>query len=215
MLRHPYHVRYELIEFAMYTLATRARGLIPLHAACIGRHGRGVLLMGDSGSGKSTLALLCALAGFEFLSEDSAFLEPDSLQAFGIANYLHVRAASLHWLARKDAAFIRRSPVITRRSGVRKFEVDLRRHGFNLARPPLRIQAIVHLNSKQARSRALLRQLPLSTAKTRLAALQAYATGQPGWRDFLKQAVSLEHVELARGKHPLEGVTALARLLDA
>src|SRR5262249_12249170 len=32
MLEHAYHVRYELIEFAVYTLASRVRELVPLHA---------------------------------------------------------------------------------------------------------------------------------------------------------------------------------------
>jgi serine kinase of HPr protein (carbohydrate metabolism regulator) len=54
-----YLTRYELIEFAVFTLAQRVQGLVPLHAACVGRAGRGLLLMGGSGAGKSTLALHC------------------------------------------------------------------------------------------------------------------------------------------------------------
>ena len=50
--------RYEMLEFAVFTLASRVQGVVPLHAACIGRRGRGLLLMGDSGAGKSTAALL-------------------------------------------------------------------------------------------------------------------------------------------------------------
>jgi hypothetical protein len=57
MLRFPYHARYELIEFAVFTLAARAQGLVPLHAACVGEEGRGLLLMGESGAGKSTASL--------------------------------------------------------------------------------------------------------------------------------------------------------------
>src|SRR5579862_2027301 len=50
MLRFPYHIRYEMLEFAVYVLASRAQGLVPLHAACVGRGGRGILLLGSSGS---------------------------------------------------------------------------------------------------------------------------------------------------------------------
>jgi hypothetical protein len=75
MLAFPYHVRYELIEFAVFTLASRAQGLAPLHAACVGWRGRGVLLAGDSGAGKSTLTLHCLLDGFDFMSEDSVFVQ--------------------------------------------------------------------------------------------------------------------------------------------
>jgi hypothetical protein len=38
MLKSPYHARYELIEFAVFTLAARAQQLIPLHAACVSLH---------------------------------------------------------------------------------------------------------------------------------------------------------------------------------
>src|ERR1700716_288218 len=74
MLRFPYHTRYELIEFAVFTLAARVQGLVPLHAACVGRGGRGVFLMGVSGSGKSTVSLHCLLQVFDFVSEDSTFV---------------------------------------------------------------------------------------------------------------------------------------------
>src|SRR3569833_4482186 len=74
MLRFPYHTRYELVEFAVFTLAARVQQLVPLHGACGGRNGRGVLLMGASGSGKSTVSLLCLLAGFEYHSEDCVFV---------------------------------------------------------------------------------------------------------------------------------------------
>src|SRR6202041_3832112 len=33
-LGFPYHTRYELIEFAVFTLASRAQRLMPLHGAC-------------------------------------------------------------------------------------------------------------------------------------------------------------------------------------
>src|SRR4029077_15551514 len=31
MLRYPYHIRYELLEFAVYVLAARVQELVPLH----------------------------------------------------------------------------------------------------------------------------------------------------------------------------------------
>src|SRR5262249_12804152 len=74
LLRYPYHVRYELIEFAVYLLAARVQRLVPLHAACIGRGERGVLVIGESGSGKSTLMLQSLLAGLDFIAEDSVLV---------------------------------------------------------------------------------------------------------------------------------------------
>jgi hypothetical protein len=130
MLRSAYHTRYELIEFAVFTLAVRVQQMASLHGACVGIGGRGALLMGDSGAGKSTVALQCLLEGFEFLSEDSVFVAPESLRATGVANFLHVRPESLRWVqAARDVAYIRNSPLIRRRSGVAKYELDLRQGG--------------------------------------------------------------------------------------
>jgi len=216
LLRFRYHVRYELIEFAVFTLAARAQGLVPLHAACVGRGGRGLLLMGPSGSGKSTVALHCLLQGFDFVSEDSAFLAPHTMLATGVANFLHVRSDSLRWLGRtRDAAAIRESPVIRRRSGVRKFEVDLRGGGYQLAATPLKTAAIVFLSAQSAGDRPLLTTLPRSKLLAKLAAAQAYAANQPEWTAFGKSVSGLNAFELRRGRHPLEAVEALRELLGS
>ena len=213
MLRFPYHTRYELIEFAVFTLAARAQGLVPLHAACIGLDGRGVILMGPSGSGKSTVSLHCLLQGFDFLSEDSVFVVPDSMVATGVANYIHVRSDSLRWLARaRDAAAIRRSPVIQRRSGVKKFEVDLRRGDYRLAASALKIVAVVFLSARKA-ARPLLVPLPKSGLPARLAGSQAYAANQPQWSAFCRGVAGIDVFELRRGRHPLEAVEAVRELL--
>jgi len=214
MLRFAYHTRYELIEFAVFTLAARAQGLVPLHAACVGQGGRGLLLMGPSGAGKSTVALQCLLQGFDFLSEDSVFVAPDTMLATGVANFLHVRADSLRWIAREsDAAAIRNSPVIRRRSGVQKFELDLRQGRYRLAASPLKIGAVVFLSPKKAGDGPLLRPLPKSGLSAKLAAAQAYAANQPEWPAFSKRVSDLDAFELRRGRHPLEAVEALRRLL--
>jgi len=214
MLRFPYHTRYELIEFAVFTLAARTQGLVPLHAACVGRSGRGILLMGSSGAGKSTVALQCLLQGLDFLSEDAVFVAPDTLRATGIANFLHVRADSLRWIDRdSDAAPIRNSPVIRRRSGVKKFELDLRREGYRLAASPPRIGALVFLSAKKSLDGPLLRPLSKSTLLARLASTQAYAASQPGWPAFARRLANVGGFELRRGRHPLEAVEALRSLL--
>lgn len=215
MMRFPYHARYELIEFAVFTLAARAQQLVSLHAACIGRGGCGVLLMGPSGAGKSTLALLSLLQGFDFVSEDSVFAAPDTLLATGVANYLHVRADSLRWVERtRDVAAIRASPVIRRRSGVKKFELDLRQGAYRLAASPLKIGAIVFLSAQKAGGGPLLRPLAKSSMRARLTEAQAYAANQPQWSTFRKRVARLDAFELRRGEHPLEAVDALRSLVE-
>ena len=210
MLRFPYHTRYEMIEFAVFTLASRAQHLVPLHAACVGYEGRGILLIGPSGAGKSTVALHCLLEGFDFLSEDSVFATPDTMLATGVANFLHVRADSLHWLGKSPVATtIRKSPIIRRRSGVMKFEVDLRRDAFRLAKSPLKIVGIAFLSSQSAGNRQLLKPLSKSTVLANLAATQAYGANQLQWRAFSRNVLRLDAFELRRGRHPLETVDTL------
>lgn len=118
MLAHAYHVRYELIEFAVFLLAARGLGLVPLHGACVGRRGRSVLLLGASGAGKSTVALHSLLHGLDFVAEDGVFVAPNSLLTTGVANFLHLRAETLGLVDPPTRAWISASPVIRRRSGV-------------------------------------------------------------------------------------------------
>jgi energy-coupling factor transporter ATP-binding protein EcfA2 len=213
MLNFPYHARYELIEFAVFTLAARVQGLVSLHGACVGEHGRGVLLMGPSGAGKSTVTLQCLLSGLDFMSEDAVFVTPDTLLATGVANFLHVRSDSLRWLARNQAARIRMSPVIQRRSGVRKFEVDLRRGDYHLAPAALEIGAVVFLSARSAPGSPLLRPLSKQQLLERLAAEQAYAANQPQWAGFKRNVSRLDAFELRRGSHPQEAVEALRGII--
>jgi hypothetical protein len=214
MLRHPYHVRYELIEFAVYVLAARAQGLMPLHAAAVGYRGRGLLLMGDSGAGKSTMALHCVLQGLEIVSEDGVFVTP-ALLATGSASFLHLRSSGLRLLqSRQGLRRIRRSPIIRRRSGEKKFEVDLRTSGYRLAAAALKIQAVVFLSKRSASDQRLLLPVAASELAQRLAVHQPYAASQQGWHKFVRNLAGVRAFELRRGSHPRAAVERLRDLLD-
>jgi hypothetical protein len=214
MLEFPYHIRYELLEFAVYMLASRVQRLVPLHAACVGGNGQGILLLGASGAGKSTLALHCLLEGFDFLAEDSVLVTPDGMLATGVANFLHVRADSLRFVTdASSVAVIRKSPVIRRRSGVEKFEIDLRRPQYRLAPAPQRIRAVVFISAKSAGNRPLLSPLRGAAVAELLASDQRYAASQPGWSAFASRAARLPAFELRRGQHPRQAVEALRGLL--
>jgi hypothetical protein len=213
MLKFPYHTRYELIEFAVFTLAARAQGLMPLHGACVGQDGRGLLLFGDSGAGKSTAALHCLSRGMDFLAEDAVFVTPDTMRATGIANFLHVRCDSLDSIPASTASVIRRSPIIRRRSGVEKFEVDLRRRQFRLAASPLKVTGIVFMSAQPARRGVLLTPLRSHETLARFRKTQSYAVNQPGWAKFRKRIAAAPAFELRRGRHPEEAADALQALL--
>jgi len=214
MLRHGYHVRYELLEFAVITLAVRALGLVPLHAACVSLRGRAVLLVGKSGSGKSTLSMNAAAAGLELVSEDNLFVEPGRLRAASLPNYLYVRADTPGRLLPAGLArHLRRSNLIRRRSGVRKRSLDLRRAGLVVASRAPRIVAIVLLTSRPARAGRLAVRQPASGALKRLRAMQAYAAARPEWPRFARKLARLPCFELRRGAHPAEAIAELKVLL--
>jgi hypothetical protein len=214
MLRHRDLVRYELIEFAAITLATRAQELVSLHAGCVGSDGRGVLLLGGSGSGKSTLALHAALEGLDFLAEDSVFVQPRTLRATGLSAFVHAREDALDLITDRAARrTVHRAPRIQRRSGVRKCEIDLRRGMARLAPVPLRIVTTVVLSARPERGAATL--VPLTTAQLRrvLRAEQAFAVDRPGWSQFERQVLQAGGFRLRRVP-PADGVSSLRALLS-
>jgi hypothetical protein len=171
--------------------------------------------MGDSGAGKSTITLHCLLQGLGLLSEDAVFVAPDGRAATGIANFLHLQRRGLALLRGRAAVrHIRSSPIIRRRSGVEKYEVDLRRSGYRLAPAPLSIQALVFLSKRRGSDDRLLVPVAARQRAPRLAALQPYAAGQQGWRRFENSLASVRTYELRRGSHPAVAVAALRGLLD-
>jgi energy-coupling factor transporter ATP-binding protein EcfA2 len=209
-------VRYELIEFAAVTLAARVQRLVPLHAACVGRRDRGLLLLGASGAGKSTMCLAAALAGVELLSEDSVFVAAERMLATGLPNYLHVRRDGLRFV---DDRAARRSlaaaPTIRRRSGARKLEVDLRESALPVSRRALQIAGVVVLSARRAKSGALLRSLRRADVLASLRGSQGYARHQPAWDRFERKVGQLPGYVLRRGSHPREGAEALRAILDS
>jgi hypothetical protein len=69
----PVYFRYHFLEGMALELLVSLH-LTPFHAACVARHGRGVLLCGDSGAGKSSLSYACARRGWTYLSDDASYL---------------------------------------------------------------------------------------------------------------------------------------------
>ncbi|MGY3229328.1 hypothetical protein ACVWWJ_000812 [Luteibacter sp. HA06] len=215
MLDRPYHVRYELIEFAVFVLAARGMDLLPLHGACLGSGGRGVLLLGASGAGKSTLALHGLLEGLDFVAEDAIFVDPRNMEARGVGNFLHVREDALRFIDEGPLRqWIEHSPTIRRRSGVEKFEADLRQGYGHVATAPLPLMGAVFVSSEMAVDASdMLEPLEHDEIAARLLVDQPYAASQPGWHRFVHQLAEMEVHVLRRGRHPRASVDALRRLL--
>jgi len=89
-LYYPSYARYHFIEaVALILIATSYA--TPLHAACVSRHGRGMLLCGESGAGKSTLAYACARRGWIFTSDDASYLKHHSSELRVVGNAYQFR----------------------------------------------------------------------------------------------------------------------------
>ena len=214
MLRRSYYARYELIELAFLTLASRAQELVPLHAACVGVGDECVLLMGGSGTGKSTLTLHAFAQGMQLLSEDSAFVSVDSLRVTGAPNFLYVNHNARVWLPPGDLRrALEKSPIIRRRSGARKYQVAVSQLVGRIARKPLRLAATVFLSPRAAGSRQTLRQLEPKKFLSRLRREQPYASRQPSWSRFEHRAIDLPAFELQR-MHPDDAARQLRTLLE-
>jgi hypothetical protein len=217
MLDWPYHVRYELIEFAVFVLAARGMDLVPLHGACLGLDGRGVLILGASGAGKSTLALHGLLEGMDFVAEDAIFVDPRTMEARGVGNFLHVREDALRFIDDGPMRqWIEHSPTIRRRSGVEKFEADLRHCVGHVATAPLALMGAVFVCAEVVDDAAdMLLPLDHDEIAARLVVDQPYAAGQPGWHRFVHQLADMDVHVLRRGRHPRASVDALRRLLTS
>lgn len=214
MLEYPYHARYELIEFAFLTLASRAQSLVPLHAACVGRDESGLLLMGSTGSGKSTLSLHALAGGMQLLSEDSAFVAANSLTITGVPNYVYLQREALNFLQPGQLRQqIQNSPEIRRRSGVQKYQANLREMRGSIAQAPLQLTAIAMLSHHSVTKQPALKPLPSKTFLAELRREQPYASGLSNWGEFECRIADLPTYELRRTEHPDIAVRELQALL--
>ena len=67
-------------------------GVALVHAAAVGRNGKGLLIVGPGGTGKSTSAIACLAAGWEYVSDDYSLLggshPPRAINLFGVGKLL-------------------------------------------------------------------------------------------------------------------------------
>lgn len=72
-LRKRIYLRTNFLEKVVYLLLG-AFVVTDIHAGCVGKRGKAILLCGDSGAGKSTLSYACARAGWTYTSDDTSYL---------------------------------------------------------------------------------------------------------------------------------------------
>jgi hypothetical protein len=162
-VRSRLYLRFHFIESAALTLI--CGGLAPaLHAACISRNDRGMLLSGESGAGKSTLAYACARSGFTYTSDDASYLllDSDHPRIVGHSHKLRFRPA-----ARDLFPELRDRELTPRLEGKPSIEVPTAELSGLITAGEARIHYIILLRRKPGAKATLV---PISTQ----AALQSF-----------------------------------------
>ncbi|MEO8657528.1 MAG: hypothetical protein ABI693_03620 [Bryobacteraceae bacterium] len=101
--------RYFFLEAMVYSLLS-GKYLAAIHAACVERNGRGLLLCGETSAGKSSLAYACARRGWTYVSDDAINIVRGSKALALVGNCFSLRLRPdapelfpelLHYLARR------------------------------------------------------------------------------------------------------------------
>jgi energy-coupling factor transporter ATP-binding protein EcfA2 len=156
------YLRYNFLEKVVYLLLG-ASAVTDLHAACVSRNGKGILLIGDSGAGKSTLAYACARAGWTFTSDDTSYLVNDSKVPRVIG---HSHRARFRPSAKELFPELQSFGLTPRIEGKPSIEVPVSELPVENTAPEASVDLIVYLNRSPSAAGSLIR-LPHGTATER------------------------------------------------
>jgi hypothetical protein len=166
------YLRQNFLEKVIYLLLG-ASVVTDIHAACVGKQGKGILLCGDSGAGKSTLSYACARAGWTYTSDDTCYLLNDSDEPLVIGHSHRVRF-------RPEAKILfpelHEHQVTPRMEGKPSIEVSVSDLPLRHASSEAHVSAVVYLRRTSSAEPAMMR-LPYGSA-TRLMTEQLYSTGE-------------------------------------
>lgn len=188
MVCDPGYFRYHFLEAVTY-VTLNALHLTPIHAACIGLCGAGLVLCGQSGAGKTSLAFACARRGWEFVCDDASHLVRNHADP-------HLIVGKPHYIRFRESARSLFAELVTclpslRANGKMDIEAASAELGIERIRPQIRAAAVVFLNRDGA-SPAALRPYPKDQA-----------------REFMEETICVgeEHVRVAQRR-------SLDRFLD-
>jgi hypothetical protein len=166
------YFRYNFLEKTVYLLLG-ASVVTDLHAACVGKNGKGILLVGDSGAGKSTLAYACARAGWTYTSDDTSYLINDSNPPRVVG---HSHRARFRPSAKALFPELERFGLTPRIEGKPSIEVSISELPVENAATEATVNSIVYLN-RYPSAVGRLRRLPNGTA-TQRACRELYSAGE-------------------------------------
>jgi energy-coupling factor transporter ATP-binding protein EcfA2 len=199
------YFRYNFLEKAVYLLLG-ASVVTDLHAACVSKHGKGILLVGDSGAGKSTLAYACARAGWTYTSDDTSYLINDSDVPRVIG---HSHRARFRPSAKALFPELERFGLTPRMEGKPSIEVAISDLPVEATAAEATVDLIIHLNRTPSAT-GRLTPLPTGTATER-ACRELYSAGEiRAKHERLLEILSevptyeLQYCELSQGIAALE-----------
>jgi hypothetical protein len=166
------YFRTNFLEKVVYLLLG-ASVVTDLHAACVSKNGRGILLFGDSGAGKSTLAYGCARAGWTYTSDDTSYLINDTEfpRVIGHSHRVRFRPTAKALFPELEGR-----ALTPRLEGKPSIEVPISDLPVVSTAAEVTVDGIVYLNRRPS-SKARLIQLPRGTA-TQFTCRELYSAGE-------------------------------------
>jgi len=166
------YFRHNFLEKAVYLLLG-ASVVTDIHAACVSKNGKGVLLCGSSGAGKSTLAYACARSGWTYTSDDTSYLINDSVppRVAGHSHRVRFRPAAKLLFPELESR-----EVTPRLEGKPSIEVPTSELPILNTAGDATVDFIVYLNRHPSVAATLI-PLPVGTA-TQRASQELYSAGE-------------------------------------
>jgi len=166
------YFRSNFLEKAVYLLLG-ASVVTDIHAACVSKNGKGVLLCGDSGAGKTTLAYACARSGWTYTSDDTSYLinNVESPRVIGHSHRVRFRPSAKQLFQELESR-----AVTPRMEGKPSIEVPISELPVKETAAEVEVHCILYLD-RQPSARGELTRLPSGTASRR-AGDALYSAGQ-------------------------------------
>jgi hypothetical protein len=158
------YFRSNFLEKTVYLLLG-ATVVTDIHAACVGKNGKGILLCGNSGAGKTTLAYACARAGWTYTSDDTSYLvnRSESSRVIGHSHRVRFRPS-----AQQLFPELKGRAVTPRMEGKPSIEVPISELPIEKMAAETDIHSIVYLDRAPS-GMSVLTKLPQGTGCVRLA----------------------------------------------
>ena len=171
-LKNRLYLRHNFLEKVVYLLLG-ASVVTDLHAGCVSKNGKGILLCGDSGAGKTTLAYACARAGWTYTSDDTSYL----INRFSVPRVIgHAHRVRFRPAAKELFPELEYREITPRMEGKASIEVPMGELPPIDAATEATVSSVVYLNRYSGAAAALI-PLPQRTATKRMCK-ELYSAGE-------------------------------------